>query len=268
MKELKADPAINPILLTETVCVDKADREKMTQVMFDTFNASSIYLANQPILTLYASGLYDGLAVSSGHGVTQVAPSKAGNLIASLNTRLSIGGSDLTEKLRELLQQEGVEVSKDIAAQIKESSCYVALDKDAAPETKPYKLPDGKEIVLGAPRKQTTEFFLTTSLLECIRDTIAKCATENNMEQEYLYSHIVLSGGNTMFHGMAERLQKELQALNGGIPVTVSTGSSSCINSTFIGGSILTCLEAFKPMWLTKKDYQEGGAAIVHTKCV
>lgn len=267
MKELKADTAVNPILLTETVCVSKADREKMTQIMFETFNASSVYLANQPILSLYACGLYDGLILSSGYGVTQIAPSKGGNLIPSANQRIDIGGSDLTQKLRDLLQAESTSVSEEVAKEIKESSCYVASDKNAAPETKPYKLPDGKEITLGAPRKETTEFFLSPALLESMRDTVTKCVSENGMEPETLYSAVVLSGGNVLFHGMAERIQKELQAINGGIPVKVQVAQGGTA-STFIGGSILTCLEAFKTLWITKEDYKNGGPAIVHTKCV
>ena len=267
MKELKANTAVNPILLTETVCVTKSDREKMTQIMFETFNASSVYLANQPILSLYACGLYDGLILSSGHGVTQIAPSKGGNLIPSANKRVDIGGSDLTLKLHDLLQAEGTSVSEEVAKEIKESSCYVATDKDAAPETKPYKLPDAKEIILGAPRKETTEFFLSPALLQSMRDTVTKCVSENDMEPETLYSAVVLSGGNALFIGMAERIQKELQAINGGIPVNVRVAQGGTA-STFIGGSILTCLEAFKTLWITKEDYKDGGAAIVHTKCV
>ena len=44
----------------------------------------------------------------------------------------------------------------------------ILILKDAAPETKHYKLPDGKEIVLGAPKKETTEFFISTALLQSL----------------------------------------------------------------------------------------------------
>lgn len=36
--------------------------------------------------------------------------------------------------------------------------------------------------------------------------------------------------------------------------------------STWIGGSILASLATFKSLWVTRQDYQEYGAAIVHKR--
>ena len=37
--------------------------------------------------------------------------------------------------------------------------------------------------------------------------------------------------------------------------------------STWIGGSILASLPTFKSMWISKEEYDESGASIVHRKC-
>jgi len=37
--------------------------------------------------------------------------------------------------------------------------------------------------------------------------------------------------------------------------------------SVWIGGSIISSLSTFTNMWITKQEYQESGAEIVHRKC-
>jgi actin-related protein len=82
-----------------------------------------------------------------------------------------------------------------------------------------------------------------------------------------LYENIVLSGGTTMFPGLAERLSKELvKAVPSAMKVKVIS-SEERKYSVWIGGSILTSLSTFQTSWVTKQDYQEYGAAIVHRKC-
>jgi actin-related protein len=81
-------------------------------------------------------------------------------------------------------------------------------------------------------------------------DAIMKCDTEI---RRVLFKNIVLAGGSTMFEGMRERVKKEIQALAPSPMGPEVEAPADRKFSQWLGGSILSNLESFNHMWITKE---------------
>uniref|UniRef100_A0A2K5CII4 Uncharacterized protein n=1 Tax=Aotus nancymaae TaxID=37293 RepID=A0A2K5CII4_AOTNA len=82
-----------------------------------------------------------------------------------------------------------------------------------------------------------------------------------------LYANTVLSGGTTMYPGIADRMQKEITALAPSTMKIKIIAPPESKYSVWIGGSILASLSTFQQMWISKEEYDESGPSIVHRKC-
>jgi actin-related protein len=105
--ELKVAPEEHAVMVTEGPLNPKGNREKMTQIMFEEFNIPALYVANQGVLSLYASGRTTGVVLDCGHGASHAIPIYEGNMNVNAITRFDWAGDTLTDYLVKLLQKKG-----------------------------------------------------------------------------------------------------------------------------------------------------------------
>ena len=279
--ELRVSPEEHNVMITEPMLNPKENREKMAQIIFETFNVPGFYIMKQPVSSIYSAGKFSGLVVDSGECITQIAPIFDGFNLTHANIKLEIGGRDLTKNFMKLLEETGCRFSiiaeKEIVKAIKEKSCYVALDfEEELKYVEPfvYELPDGTHVIIKDQRIRSPEALFkpqmigkdTIGISQACYDSIQKCDIDIKKD---LYNCIILSGGNTMFNGLPERFAKDIKVL---VPKSIKEEVKIIASierklSIWNGCSIISNISTFESSWITKTQYEESGSTIVHRKC-
>jgi len=289
-EKLGIEPSQNKILLTEPPMNPLQNRKKLCECMYETYGFDQVNVSIQAMLTLYAQGLFTGVVVDTGDGVSHVVPVYDGFVPQNLIKRLNVAGRHITNYLIKLLLLRGYAFNRtadfETVRQIKEKFCYVAYDinveRKLAQETtvleENYTLPDGRVIKIGRERFEAAEALFNPDLIDVeskfggIGEMVFRMIQEADMDtRSAYYKHIVLSGGSSMYPGLPSRLEKEITEL---YLAEVLKGDTARLKKfklriedpprrkhmVFLGGSVLAdIMKERQEFWMSKADYNELG---------
>jgi actin, other eukaryote len=273
------------VLLTEAPRNPKANREKMVTIMFETFQVKNVYVALQAVMSLYAAGRTTGLVADAGDGVSHTIPVFEGFSIPHAVEKMEIAGRVLTDWMQKLLLGTGESLTSsaelEIVRDIKEKLCYVAQNyeqenqqaQNSSENDKQYTMPDKRVITVPAHVRMTCPELLFQPALngkscKSLQDLAWASVSASDVDvRKDLCKNIILSGGTTMYEGLADRLKSEIVSLApAGAEIRV-IASADRKYAVWKGASTLASLSTFASSWVTAEDYQEHGAAVIHRKC-
>jgi actin-related protein len=275
----------NGVLLTEAPRNPKANREKMVSIMFETFQVKNVYVALQAVMSLYAAGRTTGLVCDAGDGVSHTIPVFEGFSIPHAVEKMEIAGRVLTNWMQKLLLGTGESFTSsaelEIVKDIKEKLAYVAQDYDvehaeaekSSEKDQQYTLPDKRVITVPATVRMSCPELLFKpdkdgKNCKSLHDLTCSSINLSDIDvRKDLCKNIILSGGTTMYEGIADRLKQEVtNKMPAGAEIRV-IASADRKYAVWKGASTLASLSTFASSWVTAEDYQEHGAAVVHRKC-
>ena len=281
--EMKVVPEEVSILITESPRTSRENREKLTEILFETFNVKRLHIANSSMVGLFSYGKTSGLIVDSGFNITSTVPIYEGYPLSHASIRINIGGEDLSKNLLSMIQDNLEETYVDIkgrilADDIKEKLGYLLLNQDDGDDVKDvtYELPDGKKIELSNELYKANEILFNPDediqkekgvmpLKNMVVDSINKCDDEIKND---IKENICLTGGTTLLKNFPEKLKNELSDSSEGTNFNLSAEQERLF-STWIGGSIVSSLDNFQFMWVNKKEYNDNGKnfLVIDSKC-
>jgi centractin len=276
----------HPLLVTEPLLNPYTNREKIANLLFENLGVQALFFASQPILSLFSTSNTSGTVLESGEGVTQSCVVCEGYSLPNSYERYDYGGADVTEYLKILLKKKGYQFYNStefrLVNEIKENSCFCISNKnininDARKGLNKnplnYYLPDGTTVSIGEERLLAPEILFNLdkigkeylSLTDIVMSSINKVDIELRQKS---YENILLSGGNTAIKGLLEKLTSDIKDKaykNLKINLKTTPKPEYCC---WMGGNMISTLEIFKRMWVSKSDWSEKGSKIIHIKTI
>ena len=275
--EIEVVPEEVSVLVTESPLSSKKNLEKMSELLFEKFNYQKCHIANSSMLGILAYGKTTGMIVDSGYNITSTVPIYEGFPLQYASKKINLGGEDLSLKLLEIIKgkiDKSYKLIKGrlLADDIKEKNGFINLMNEEQNEVL-YTLPDGKELQLGKELYEVNDVLFNPgdnqelkSITTMIMESLNNC--DDDVKNE-INEVLCLIGGTSLMKNFVEKIKSELaDDKEGGGSFNISYSPERQF-SAWIGGSIMSSLDNFKYLWVTKEEYDENGRSLVSidSKC-
>ena len=267
------------IFMTEPPLTLKSSRERLTEILFEKFNAPFIFITNGAVLSSYGAFKYSGFVLDCGYDSSTVVPVSNGYPYSSCIQTIDVGGKDVSEFLLKMLVKKGYDEKKikNNIKYIKEKYCYVENENNSKnnKEITKFNLPDGTEINLDKEKYLCSEILFHPEMINKTVGGIANTlcssisAIDHFTKNEFDGNNLIIAGGSTLFDGFSERLKVEIGKYYGGKYkdrmniITIKERN----NLQWIGASTFSLMQIFKGLCTTKEEYNNYGPTAVHNKC-
>eukprot|EP00924_Labyrinthula_sp_SR-Ha-C_P015406 snap_masked-scaffold_71-processed-gene-0.16-mRNA-1 protein AED:1.00 eAED:1.00 QI:0/-1/0/0/-1/1/1/0/385 len=277
-----------PLLLSDLPLTSPSSKEKIVELLYESYLTPSLAFYNQSSGSLYAQGKTTGLVLDSGEGKTSVLPIVDGFSVLQSLQMLDVGGQDLTQSLHKRIRKyskfPGKEPRMDWVQSLKEKHCFVCMNYDQVYtdsrlerekyfiDDVEYKLPDGEKITFSLEEElfqipegmfkpdvnPSYQYMKSKSLPMIMAESVARSESDETTRRT-LFSNVLLTGGNMRFKGMRERMGMELKKH---VPKDFEVEMLEVENplySVWQGGSILTSMGNIGDRMTTREEYLENG---------
>lgn len=187
---------------------------QILEIMFEEFQVPSLYIANPAVMSLCAVGKVSGIVVDCGSKI-QISSVINGQFISGGSVFLPDGYGNITDYFLRLLMERGqyftTSSQREEMTRQMETYCYAALEFDEEMKKqqgieKTIVLSSGDCLTMGSERFRLVECFFKPSLLgkdlpslpKTISNSVLRAPIETRSQ---LLGNIILSGGNTSYHG-------------------------------------------------------------------
>ena len=277
----------HPLIITEPLLNPYSNREKIANSLFDYIGIPSIFFASQPILSLFSTSATTGIILESGEGVSQSCIIYEGYSLPNTYERYDFGGGDVTEYLKLAMKKKGYQLFNSneyrLISDMKEKYCFFLPQKynlnienvKKALNSKKinYYLPDGTRVTLGDERILASEILFNPELIGKeylgLSDIIFSSINKAEIQlRPKAFENIVLSGGNVLMRGLEDKMKEDIiNKCNKIVKINVSTVKEPQI-SCWVGGNIISSIDIFKKISVSKTEWEEKGSKILHVKTI
>ena len=261
----------NNVLISRPSGVDTKQLEKLTEEFLESIRSPSISFISSATLSLLSTGRVTGIVAECGYGVTNVVPIFESFGLEHARITSDLGGCDVDSYLKLLLKKIGMtENDNNAVREVKEQLCYVQSTPDQ-PETEPtpYEPPSGNRLMIGPEKHLAAEVLFDPSLnggrmmgiSKALSTSISRC---DKYLRKDLLNNVVISGGSTMFPGMAERVEHDVSDATQSLAKVIAAPERK--NGAWVGGSIFASTPVFEQFQIKKADWETNGDKIFRQK--